>query len=170
MEVTLKSRSKRVKKKVDQDHYWYDSRTQQMLHGRGGKMVFKYDPRQRRNVPCVEDHEEWVYGNDYDDIDDWIKKNQGQYGIDVVQKNSRYDITIDVSPSVVAALTEELYRQNIVYDYNEKEVLSSTGIAFLVKATNVMEKAKLSVNTASATKAQIDKTKNRISRQSLSSL
>ncbi len=164
MEVVLKSRSKRMLKKVEQDHYWYDSHTKQMLHGHGGKMVFKYDPQQRRNVPCVEDQKEWVYGNDYDRIDDWVKENQGQFGINIVQKNSRYDITIDVSPSVITALTEELYRQSIIYDYDEKEVFASTGSTSLVKATNVLEKAKLSVNTASATKAKIDKTKNRISR------
>lgn len=116
MELILTSKRKKVRKKVEQAHYWYDSRAKKMLTGYGGKMEFVYDPEQKRSVPVVLDHEEWVDGNDYEDIKQWVKTNSDKYGIEIESDNGR-NIVISIGDDQFESIREELYRHNIVSDY-----------------------------------------------------
>ncbi len=122
MEIALRSRKRKVKKPVERDHYWYDPITQKRLHGRGGRMIFEYDRKQKRSVPRIVDAEEWVWEDSYDDIYKWVQKNN----ISIVSKVPGKHIIVDVNPQLVSNMEEELYRQGIIYDYDERELNKQT--------------------------------------------
>ena len=100
------------------DHQWYDIDSGRMLRGRGGRMEFIYDPKQRRSIPRIVDHEELVTENSYDDILDWVK----QQNLTVLHEAPKLYLTIEVTPSEWALLEDTLYRKNIAYDYDEREL------------------------------------------------
>ena len=115
------SRSKRVKEKVKKDHYWYDSVQKKMLHDRGGEMRFRYDPQQKRSVPYLVDHEEWVNKNDYPEIKEWVDNNKSEFDLDIVDIDNRH-ITVQVSARHFNEIQEDLYRHNITSDWSEPEL------------------------------------------------
>lgn len=123
MEVVLKSRKQRVKKPIVRDHYWYDPKTKQRLHGRGGEMIFVYDSRNKKMVPRIIDAEEWVWEDSYKDILEWIDQND----VTVIDKVRGYHITIDVDTNQWTDLEENLYRHKIVYDYDALQLKKEAG-------------------------------------------
>lgn len=122
MEVILRSTKRRVKKKVVLDHYWYDPHTQQRLHGRGGKMIFVYDRKNKRSVPRIVDHEDWVYEDSYDDILEWINNNDVQ----TLELAPRHYAVINVDADAWADLEDDLYRHRIMADPNESQLRTET--------------------------------------------
>ena len=120
MEVTLRSKTKRVKEKVVRDHYWYDPETKQRLHGRGGEMIFVYDPTSRRSIPRIVDREEWTNKNTYDDILEWAET----YGANIVSRAPRFHVIIEVNPLELSELEEDLYRHGIQCDYEDQQSTS----------------------------------------------
>lgn len=121
MELILKSRTRRVKRPVEQDHYWYDHVTKRMFHGIGGKMEFVYDPKQKRSLPKVVDHEEWIQGNDYSDIKEWLSKNKGMFGMSISYEDGR-NINTNIPVTSLSDVLGVLYRAGIMSDYDEIEV------------------------------------------------
>jgi hypothetical protein len=122
MEVILRSHKRRVKKKVIRDHYWYDPDTQQRLHGRGGQMIFVYDRINKKSVPRIVDHEEWVYEDSFDDIVEWIDNNN----IQIVESVPRKHVVIDVEARLWNDLEQDLYRHKIISDYDEAQFRKET--------------------------------------------
>lgn len=118
MEVLLKSTKRRVKKKVIRDHYWYDPETQQRLHGRGGRMIFVYDPQRQKSIPRIVDSEEWVYEDSYENIIEWAE----QSGVEILSRAPGHFVLIDVSVSQWSDIESELYRHKIMYDYEENQL------------------------------------------------
>jgi len=116
VEIILKSRKIRKRKKIERDHQWYDAATKQMLYGRGGRMEFRYDPRRKRMIPFVVDHEEWVYEDNYPEISAWVKNNGDKYGLTVVGDDHIRNITIDIHPNQLEDIEEDLYTNNITVD------------------------------------------------------
>lgn len=122
MELTLISRSKRIKEKVERDHYWYDSVQKKMLHERGGEMRFKYDSKQKRSIPYIVDHEEWVYRNDYPDIKKWVNKNRSQFDLEIIHDIPNRHITLQVPSIYFNEIQADLYRNNITSDWDAAEL------------------------------------------------
>ncbi len=122
MEVTLKSRNKRVKRRIEQDHYWYDQVNKVMLHGRGGRMEFVYDPQSRRSIPRLVEHEEWVMDNNYEDIQRWIKTYSEKFGVNVDHDDGR-NITLFVNVNALSDLMDDLRHHNIDAEYDHKEMV-----------------------------------------------
>ena len=116
MELTLNSKQRKVRQKVEQDFSWYDSKTKKMLRGRGGRMEFVYDPSQKRSIPRIVDHEEAVNGNDYDDIKKWVKENSDKYNFSIESDDGR-NVTISIDTKHFNDIRENLYQHNIVLDY-----------------------------------------------------
>jgi hypothetical protein len=117
MELILRSNKRRVKKKVERDHYWYDSETKQRLHGKGGRMIFVYDRVNKKSVPRIVDSEEYVYEDSYDDILKWIKDNN----LDIKEKAPKRHVIVEVEPYHINDLTEDLYKHRIQFEYDDKE-------------------------------------------------
>ena len=117
MEVTLKATQKRVKKKVVRDHYWYDHITKRRLHGRGGRMVFVYDPVSQRQLPKIIDADEWVYESNYPDIIEWVKDHQN-YVRSVTGQAVNHFVSIDVNANDFSSIEDELRMYGIQYDYD----------------------------------------------------
>lgn len=115
MEVVLKSKNKRVLKPVDKMHYWYDTKTKKMWHGRGGEMYFVYDTKQKRSLPRLREIKHWTQRNDFDDIQKWVK----ECPFPVVDKTPGISITIDVPKAFLSDVEDELYRKRISCDYVE---------------------------------------------------
>lgn len=122
MEVILRATKRRVKKKVVRDHYWYDSYTQQRLHGRGGKMIFVYDRNNKRSVPRIVDDEEWVYEDSYDDIVKWVHDNNAQ----VVESVPKHYMIVSIDANDWSDVEQDLYHHRIVSDYNEQQLRTET--------------------------------------------
>ena len=118
MEVLIKSTKRRVKKKVVRDHYWYDSETQQRLHGKGGRMIFVYDRVRKKTVPRIIDSEEWVYEDSYSDIERWTQST----GVEVVDKAPGHYILINISVAEWPDIETDLYRHRFMYDYEEDQM------------------------------------------------
>ncbi len=121
MELILKSRTRRVKRPVVQDHYWYDHVTKQMFHGVGGKMEFVYNPQYKRILPRVTDHDEWSHGNDYHDIKEWLEKNKSTFNI-IISHEDGMNVTTNVPAENLSSLLGDLYRSGIMADYDDKEL------------------------------------------------
>ncbi len=121
MELTLLTRSKRVKEKVKRDHYWYDSVQKKMLQDRGGEMRFRYDPQQKRSLPYLVDHEDWVYRNDYPEVKKWVNENKDQFDLDIVHDTTHH-IVLQISARHFDAIQSDLHRNGIVTDWNESEL------------------------------------------------
>lgn len=116
MELTLLSKRKKMKCKIEQEHYWYDAKLKQMLRGRGGRMQFVYNPTQKRSVPVIVDHAEWVDGNNYSDIKKWVEHNHDKYNF-AVESDNGVNVTISVDNTHLDDIQEDLYRHGIVSDY-----------------------------------------------------
>ncbi len=121
MEVTLKSNKQRIKKKIEQDHYWYDSHSKQMYHGRGGKLLFEYSPKYKKSFPKIVDHEEWVWDSNYPIIEEWIE-NESDLGITVLNKAPGYNIIVDVPAHHFEEMMEKLYDAKILSDFDIREL------------------------------------------------
>lgn len=117
MELILRSTKRRVKKKVERDHYWYDPETKQRLHGKGGRMIFVYDRANKKSVPRIIDSEEYVYENSYDAILKWIEDND----LEIKEKAPNLHVTVEVKPHHIDDLTEDLYKQRIQFEYDHNE-------------------------------------------------
>lgn len=120
MEVILKATPKRVKKKVMRDHYWYDHVTQRRLHGKGGRMIFVYDPVRQRQIPRIVDAEEWVTEPNYDDILKWVEDHQ-DFVRSVTNKAVNHYVAIDVDANDFSTVEDELRISGIQYDYDTGE-------------------------------------------------
>ena len=123
MEITLKSHKRRVKKKINKDHYWYDVHQKKLLHGKGGKMIFVYDSKSKRNIPRIVDDEAWTHEDSYEDICKWIDGNKNKFNIDIVNIVPGKYINIDISLSDMDAVLEDLYHHKIISDYSESDYL-----------------------------------------------
>lgn len=117
MELVIKSKNKKAKQKKIIDHYWYDVHTQQMLHGRGGKMVFKYVPEYGRSIPYVVDDEETVYKNDFSEIEEWVKKNKKRYDLEVNKVVSERRIVIEIDKDDLDKILRDLRKHNFSVSY-----------------------------------------------------
>jgi len=115
MEVVLRTTNKRFKKKKFQDHYYYDVESKQLLHGHGGKMIFVYDPVRKKTVPRIIDVEDWVSGNNYEEIVDWINQNN----LTILYQVPNHFVEIDVSIDLWSDLEDELFGKKISFEYNE---------------------------------------------------
>jgi len=122
MEVILRSVNRRVKKPIIKDHYWYDPETKQRLHGRGGKMIFVYDPGKKKSIPRIVDSEEWVLENSYEDIITFLRKK----GITIVNETPGHFVVINVNAQHWGDIEDDLYRHKIPYDYDTKELHKET--------------------------------------------
>ena len=123
MEVILRSVKHRVKKPIEIDHYWYDPKTKQRLHGRGGKMIFVYDQENKKTVPRIVDAEEWVWEDSYKDIEDWVSDKNVQ----VLNRSPGYYMIIEVDPHQLSDLEDDLHRHKIRCDYDNKQLQKETG-------------------------------------------
>ena len=121
MELLLNSQNVKVKRNIEQDHYWYDTASKQMLHEKGGRMEFVYDPSQKRSIPKIVDHEELVYGNNYPEIKKWVNENIDKYGISINYDNGK-NISISIDNKDFNDIREDLYRSHIVSDYDPREL------------------------------------------------
>lgn len=120
MEVILKVTPKQVKKKVVRDHYWYDPDTKQRLHGRGGRMIFVYDPINKKQVPRIVDAEEWVREPNYKDILKWVEEHPN-YVRSVTNQAVNHYVAIDVDANIFSTIEDELRLHRIQYDYDGDE-------------------------------------------------
>lgn len=120
MEVILKSTPKRVRKKIVRDHYWYDPKTKQRLHGRGGRMIFVYDHINQKQVPRIVDAEEWVHEPNYEGILEWVQNNP-MYVRSVTNEVPNHYVTIDVNANMFSTIEDELRLHGIQYDYDTEE-------------------------------------------------
>ncbi len=123
MEVILRSNKRRVKQPIERDHYWYDQETKQRLHGRGGKMIFVYDPKTRKSVPRIIDAEDWVWKDSYEDIVDWAKRSN----IQILNEAPGHYMIIDVDIHQWPDIESDLYRNKIQYDYDDRQLQKETG-------------------------------------------
>lgn len=122
MEITLKSTKQKKLQRIEKDHYWYDSYLKKMLHGRGGRMVFKFDPYKQRSVPYIIEDFQHVTGNNYDEIESWIKKNQDKFDIEIKEEVKNYQVTIDVSKKFFFDILGDLFTKKIMFDFDEKDL------------------------------------------------
>lgn len=116
MEIILLSKYCKIKQKIERDLYWYDHKEKRMLSGRGGEIKFVYNPRQKRMIPMIADHEEFANSNDYPQIKKWIRDNQGKYSFSVLGDNGR-NVILDVQENLAEDLIEDLYIHKILFDY-----------------------------------------------------
>ena len=121
MELTLKSHKRRVKKKINKDHYWYDSYSNKLLHGKGGKIIFVYDKQKGHSVPRIVDDESWIYEDSYDDICKWVQDNLNKLNFTVINVVPRKCINISLRHENLDAILDDLYRHKIISDYSELE-------------------------------------------------
>lgn len=119
MEVILRATKRRVKKPVIKDHYWYDTDTGQRLHGRGGKMIFVYDRKNKKQVPRIVDDEAWVNESNFDEILDFAKTNPLVETIHAIAPGLH--VTIETSARSFSSLEDELRFHRIQYDYDHNE-------------------------------------------------
>ena len=116
MQVILRPRAKQQLITVEKDHYWYDHKTKKMLHGRGGELRFKYDPELRRSVPYLVEVEAPIRGNNFGDIEKWVKNKAPQFGASIVDMAPNHFVLIDVDDAVLTEVEEDLYRHGISYE------------------------------------------------------
>ncbi len=121
MEIRLIVQSKRVKRRVEKDQYWYDSGTRQMFHGFGGRVDFFYDTNKRKSIPIVVDHEEWTNDNNYDDIKKWVYTRGPRFEADIVNMAMNLHITIDVPRWQFDNVYDDLRRHGITFDWDESD-------------------------------------------------
>ena len=122
MEVYLKSQTKRTKKKLMQPLQWYDTVEKKMLSWTGGKLNFKYDVIEKRVKPFVEDMEVIGYQNNYDEVLSWVKKNEDNLDIEILETTPGHFVLIDVEPERFMALSRELYNARIMFEYEPKDL------------------------------------------------
>ncbi len=118
MELILRAKKSRMRQSLTRDHYWYDDVQKKMLHGHGGSLVFKYDPKQKRSVPHIEDNEQWVFANDFDKIAQWVKQND----FTILDEVRKHYITIDITASEFMGVSMNLYKHGILFDYDPNEM------------------------------------------------
>lgn len=111
MELTIKSTSRSVSKKIVQDHYWYDSNTGQMLHGQGGEMRFRYS--NGVTTPYLVDIEQSFQSNNFQDIAQWVQEKD----LPVVDYAKNYHITVEVNDSKLEELSYELQQLKMEHDF-----------------------------------------------------
>jgi hypothetical protein len=122
MELTIYSTGKYVEEKVVRDHYWYDHVNRKMLHGKGGRMEFRYDPIEKRAVPVLVDHFEKVRSTNISDIGKWLQTNAADFGVEVTERNGDRSITVSVSPTRLGDVIDDLHRVGISCDYDGDEL------------------------------------------------
>lgn len=122
MQVILRSKSRRVLRSVERDYQWYDARNKVMLHGRGGRMEFQYDPKQKRAIPMLVPHEDWVWEDDYDDVMNWFQNNRQRFNLSIVDKAKGHYILIELGPDDFEDVSRELYNNKIQFDYDEQDL------------------------------------------------
>jgi len=121
MEVTLLSRSRMLKGKVETDHYWYDQLNKIMFHGRGGRLEYTYDPVTKRSVPSVVDHEAEMWQSDYPIIQEWVANKQTEFGFEV-ESDTGKNIVLSVDALRFEAMARDLFEHKILADYDAKEL------------------------------------------------
>lgn len=122
MEVTLLAHQQRIKKNVEQDHYWYDAVQKKMLYGRGGQMIFVYDRSQKRTVPRIIDADGSGYENSYPTILLWIDKNKNRFGISVEHEAPNYYVTIQINAHQWDDISHDLYLHRIATEFDDAEL------------------------------------------------
>ena len=128
MEMTLLSRNRMLKGKIEKDHYWYDQLHKIMYHGRGGKMEYTYDPLTKRSIPSVVDHEEEMWQSDYPLIQEWVANKQSEFGFDV-EIDTGKNIVLKVDALRFVEMTRDLFEHKIISDYDAKELHRETKTA-----------------------------------------
>jgi hypothetical protein len=122
MEITLLSRNKPTKTKIDQDHYWYDHVNKKMFHGKGGRLNLKYDSSKKQIVPEVSDEEVSMLQNDYPLLCQWVNKNQSRYNINIVENTGR-NITISCHANSFDDIIHNLRSNSILFDYDHNQLV-----------------------------------------------
>jgi hypothetical protein len=118
--VELIPQSRRVKRPVETNLYWYDSDTKQMNVYRGNRLVFDYDPVRKKSVPRAVTDDVFVYQNSWDDIEKFLKQNAPS--LDVVDIQSRRSVTIEVDPQdFVDELAAKLRKLDIRFEIHEPD-------------------------------------------------
>lgn len=121
MELLIRSRSRKIKKNIKRDHYWYDVVNKKMLHGHGGKMEFIYSAEQKRCIPHITDEEIYVTENDYPYLLKWIDDNKRKFNITVSEVSKGYFLSLNVSARNLEDIIEDLYKNKISFDFDEVE-------------------------------------------------
>lgn len=112
MEILLKARNRQISQTVVNDHYWYDTETKQMFHGKGSEMKFSYV--NGRSIPHITNHQELVWKNDFDEIMKWLKKNS--HRASVISQAKNHYVLIDVEKNDADDVSNDLLRQNILFE------------------------------------------------------
>lgn len=122
MEIVIKSRNKPIKQKIEKDHYWFDVVDKKMIHLKGGKLKFKYDQKQERYIPYVEDLEDYVHKNDFDEIKKWLETGKKKYNIEVNLIQPGFSVSIDVDAHDFTEIVTDLFLNKIIFDFDEDEL------------------------------------------------
>ena len=113
--ITLLARNTRVKVPVVKDHYWYDTDSSTWFHGRGGQMKFVYRSSEKKSVPYIFDLEEFAQKNNFDEIERTVNDFLDKYDANIVSRNPKYSMEIDIDKNVLKDVMTELYEKNILW-------------------------------------------------------
>lgn len=120
MEIVLIAKQKVVNKKIETDHYWYDQANKVMLHGRGGRMIFKYDSATKKAFPVLVDEYEKRTENNIQELNNFVERWSDAYDLEVVNRDKN-SITIKTLGTSAGSLMDKLLRDGITFDYDENE-------------------------------------------------
>jgi len=116
MQIILRSTFQKIKTNVEQDFYWYDQSNGNLLHGRGGKLSFKYDRFTKKNIPFVEDNYKYSNGNNYENILSWIKSNKYNYNFSIIESVRNHYCILDIKDGDYEDMSINLYANRIMHD------------------------------------------------------
>ena len=78
-------------------------------------MRFHYNPALKRSEPYIVDAEEWVTKNNFEEINNWVKKNR----FPVLGFAKDYFIMIDVPVSEFDDVTTKLYNKRFLFEWDD---------------------------------------------------
>lgn len=111
MELLIRCTAKTIPQRVSKTHYWYDSTTKQMLTGVGGELKFRYDGN--NTVPYLSDVVVDIRGNNFNDILDWVKREN----LPVLNMAKDHYVLVDVEQNRIDEYCDRLTQLGILYDY-----------------------------------------------------
>jgi len=117
MELILRSRKNRVRRKQSNPFSWYDPDTKQIVRQTGGRMELHYDPVLKKLKPRVIDEISYVYEDNFKYIKSWVGKRMMDFNISVIQERPGHWIVLDIDKNQLNDATEDLYRHGIVFDH-----------------------------------------------------
>ena len=114
VELILKTSKHATKQQVNNNLYWYDSEQKKVLNFVGGALKFQYDYKSKKMLPSVTDRYVSNADNNFNKILQYVQKNN----FEVKDVSSNYSITIEIDSKDFETVCFDLYRNNIVYDYD----------------------------------------------------